>query len=144
LKRSAELQPLSHEHFEGLHFAAELARAHATGEPAEGWAESLAAFWANHLVPHFEAEEALIVPLLDDLAPLLAKRILNEHQTIRNLVETIAVRPATWETGLSSFSDVLTAHIRFEERVAFPTAEKLADAETLAHVGDRLAELHGG
>lgn len=144
MKRSIELQPLSHEHFEGLHFAAELKRAYEAGDPADDVAPSVAAFWANHLVPHFAAEEDLIVPILDDVAPDMAERIRHEHAEIRKLVEQISVSPASWESGLSSFPDVLTAHIRFEERDAFPTAEKLADAETLARVGAQLAELHGG
>lgn len=143
MKRSPELQPLSHDHFEGLHFAAVLTRECEADEEADGCAASVAAFWANHLLPHFEAEEELIVPILDDVAPAMADRIRREHQKIRSLVEQITVTPVSWDNGLSRFPDVLTAHIRFEEREAFPAAEKLADAETLARVGARLAELHG-
>lgn len=141
MKRSEALEPLSHDHYEGLQFAARLRRARRAGEAAAPWAEAVGAFWRDHLVPHFADEEALVLPVLQDGAAPLAAQMLDEHRTIRALVEQIErveERETPWDGPLGTFADVLAAHIRFEEREAFPAAERLASAETLAHLGARL------
>ena len=138
MKRSEALEPLSHDHYEGLRFAAGLRRAQRAGEDAALQAEAVPEFWRAHLVPHFAEEEALVVPVLEGGAPSLARQLRDEHRAIGALVERIEREPAAWDGPLGAFADALTAHIRFEERHAFPAAERLADGPTLAQIGAHL------
>ncbi len=127
MKRSEVLRPLSHDHYEGLQLAARLRRARRAGEDPAGWAETVGAFWRDHLVPHFAEEEALVIPVLLAGAPPLAERIRAEHRAIEALVAAVEAERADWNGRLGDVADVLTAHIRFEERGAFPAAERLLE-----------------
>ena len=134
MNRSTALQPLSHDHHQGLAFAARLRQAHRAGESAAAWAEAIGAFWREHLVPHFAEEEELVLPVLQGAATPVAQQLIREHEAIKAHVTALGETPVSWEDGLLVFADLLTAHIRFEEREAFPAAEGLATAETLARI----------
>src|SRR5690606_7641599 len=125
MKRAEALQPLSHDHHHGLQMVARIRRGLRDGGDTAALAAAVPAFWAEHLVPHFAEEEALVVPLLREGAPALAERMLREHETLRELTEAVA--EAGGATELSAFADALAAHIRFEEREAFPAAERLME-----------------
>ena len=142
MKRSHALEPLSHDHHAGLVFVSRLRAAQRAGDdPARLAAETLA-FWHDHLVPHFEEEEAFVLPLLERGAPALATQLLDEHRQIRQLVEDLGSEPDTWKGPLGAVASALVAHIRFEEREAFPAAERLADAQTRAHIGAQIRAAH--
>ena len=136
MKRDPALQPLSHDHYEGLQFAARLRQRLRAGEDPAPLAPEVAAFWREHLVPHFASEEAFVLPILRAGAEPLADRMLREHASIRSLVAAVEAAPEA--EALGAFGDALVAHIRFEEREAFPAAERLADAETLARLGAQI------
>lgn len=136
MKRSAALEPLSHDHHEGLAFAARLRRAQRTGADPAPLAAEVAAFWREHLVPHFEQEEAVVLPVLEHGAAPLAAQMVREHRQIRQLVEAVGAGPASWDGPLAAVADALAAHIRFEEREAFPAAERLTS--DLDRLGRRL------
>ena len=134
MKRADALQPLSHDHYEGLHLAARLRKALRADTDLTGWPDEIAAFWREHLVPHFADEEATVLPVLEAGAPDLASQMTREHAEIERLVREIDAST----DALGTFADALAAHIRFEEREAFPAAERLADAETLAAIAHHL------
>lgn len=136
MKRADALQPLSHDHYEGLQLAARLRKALRSEDELTGWPDEIAAFWREHLVPHFADEEATVLPVLEAGAPELAEQMTREHAAIERLVREIDASPA----ALERFADALAAHIRFEEREAFPAAERLADDATLAAIAHRLAD----
>ncbi len=136
MKRSEALQPLSHDHHKGLQFAARLRTSLRTGDDVAGLPAEVAAFWRDHLVPHFADEEAFVLPVLRGGASLLADRMVEEHEAIEALVRT--VETAHDDPPLAAFAEALVAHIRFEEREAFPAAERLADEETLARIGEQV------
>ncbi len=140
MKRSTALEPLSHDHYEGLQMAARLRRARRDGDAAAPWAEAVGAFWRDHLVPHFADEEAVVLPLLREAAAPLADRMRDEHRSIGALVARIEAEPAGWEGPLGTVAGVLAARLRFEEREAFPAAERLASAEAIARVGEQLRD----
>ena len=142
MKRSAALEPLSHDHHEGLAFVARLRRARRTGEAPAPLAAEVTAFWRDHLVPHFEEEEAFVLPVLQAGAAPLAAQMAEEHRQIRQLVEAVDAEAAAWDGPLGTVADALAAHIRFEEREAFPAAERLADAGTLARLGRQIHDAH--
>ncbi|MEP0546938.1 MAG: hemerythrin domain-containing protein [Rhodothermales bacterium] len=132
MKRSPALQPLSHDHYEGLHLVARLRKALRAGEDMTDWPGIIAAFWCDHLVPHFAEEEALVLPVLREGAPPLAERMSREHEALRRLTEAVGEAGAAPGEVLTSFADALAAHIRFEEREAFPVAEGLLGIGTSA------------
>jgi hemerythrin-like domain-containing protein len=127
VKRAEALQPLSHDHHHGLQMVARIRRGLRDGADAATLVAAVHAFWAEHLVPHFAEEEALVVPLLRRPPPALAERMLREHEALRALTEA-AVEAEAPEQALAAFADALAAHIRFEEREAFPAAERLMAA----------------
>jgi hemerythrin-like domain-containing protein len=134
MKRAAALQPLSHDHHAGLAFVARLRRALRTGTDLADWPDEIAAFWRDHLVPHFADEEATVLPVLEAGAPALAEQMTREHREVERIVREVEATPAS----LERFADALAAHIRFEERETFPAAERLADAATLAAIAHHL------
>ena len=142
MTRSAALEPLSHDHHEGLAFAARLRRARRDGDDPVPLVAEVAAFWRDHLVPHFADEEAFVLPVLEDGAAPLAAQMVEEHRQIRALVERVAAEAPTWGGPLGEVADALAAHIRFEEREAFPSAERLADADALARIGHQIHDTH--
>ncbi len=141
MRRSDALEPLSHDHHAGLVFVARLRAAQRAGDDPAPLAAEVAAFWRGHLVPHFQDEEALVLPLLERGAPALAAQMLDEHRQIRQLVEAASGAPAGWGGPLGSVAGVLAAHIRFEERQAFPAAERLA-GDALADLRTRIHDAH--
>ncbi len=141
MKRSAALEPLSHDHHAGLAFVARLRKARRAGNDPSPLAVEVAAFWRDHLVPHFEEEEAFVLPVLDDGAAPLAAQMVEEHRQIRALVEQVAAEAPSWDGPLGAVADALAAHVRFEEREAFPAAERLA--ADLDRLGDQIREAHG-
>jgi hemerythrin-like domain-containing protein len=136
MKRSAALEPLSHDHHAGLAFVARLRKAQRDGADPAPLVAEVARFWREHLVPHFEEEEAFVLPVLREGAPGLAAQMLDEHRAIRPLAEA----PEAGWAGLGAFTDALAGHIRFEEREAFPAAERLA--ADLDRLGEQIRGAH--
>lgn len=141
MKRSDALEPLSHDHHEALVFVAGLRRAHRAGDDPTPLASRAAAFWRDHLAPHFGEEEAVVLPVLQSGAPELAAQMLAEHAGIRALIGAIAAAPPAWGGPLGRLAETLAAHVRFEERDAFPAAERLAGTDDLARLGAALHDL---
>jgi hemerythrin-like domain-containing protein len=142
MKRSAALEPLSHDHHAGLAFVARLRAAQRGGADPAPLAAELAAFWHDHLVPHFADEEAYVLPILEHGAAPLAAQMVDEHRQIRQLVEDVRTEPPSWDGPLGTVAGALAAHIRFEERHAFPAAERLAGDDTLARIGTQIHHAH--
>ena len=119
MKRSAALAPLSRDHHHALDAALRLRR-----DREEGVA-NFEEFFEGHGRRHFEIEEELLVPLLPQA---MADRILGEHAEIRARAERLPAEPA--ELG-----ELLTAHVRFEEREAFAALESALPEDRLAELG---------
>lgn len=79
---------------------------------------SIRAHWHTMLAAHFEKEEQLIRIAQDTLDPQAVARILAEHAELRILAAgPCALEPAA---RLRSFADLVSAHVRYEERTFFP------------------------
>ena len=98
-------------------------------------------FWDTDLKAHFESEEQLLIPALDKAGfnAVLTGQLLREHAELRSLI-------ASFQTGtvsavlLDQFATLLEAHIRFEEKVYFPEAERVLNEQQLIAVGIHLHE----
>lgn len=120
MKRDPRLQSLSSEHHRALVLARRLA-ALAQVAAADGARELQAAF-AQQLEPHFHVEEELLVPaLLAAGQSALARRLADEHASLRASATAIA---AGEYPRLVDFANGLTEHVRFEERELFPCCEQ--------------------
>lgn len=133
LKRAKELQPLSHDHHQGLLLCWKIRMGfNAQIEPKRikkyaDW------FYKIHLAPHFELEEKYIFTILNTDNELVM-RALAEHRRLKRLFkETMEL-----EKTLSHIEEELEAHIRFEERILFGEIQKSATIEQLA----KIEELH--
>jgi hemerythrin-like domain-containing protein len=133
VKRAAELAVLSREHHVALELALRLRRARS--EDAERLAADAAEFWRQESSEHFRLEEQFLLPRLachaaaDD--PDIA-RTLSDHAELRRRFASIG------DGGLDALrrlGELLTEHVRFEERVLFPRIESTLDPDELAAVG---------
>lgn len=141
MKRSEQLEPLSHDHFEGLLVARRLKGGLAKGASAAEMAAFIVHFWDAHLVNHFRQEEELLVgPLEQTGGAELAARMTAEHRSLLAHVEVLRGEAAAG--AVEHFAAALPAHIRFEERELFPYLEAQLDPLALERIGARLRAEH--
>jgi iron-sulfur cluster repair protein YtfE (RIC family) len=126
-RRHDSLIPLSHQHQHALAFALTIKRriGMEKGEPA--WFDlmvvKLKEIFANELNFHFAAEEQVLFAEMErHLGKLhIVDELVAEHQELRKLAAQFQTSPSFYR--LSSFAELLEAHIRKEERVLFTEFE---------------------
>jgi hemerythrin-like domain-containing protein len=141
VKRAPELAPLSRDHHVALEHALRLRRASA------GDADTVVAAFLAFLVhdgrAHFAQEEKLLVPAVPDDHADLATRMLTEHEEILSRAAALGRRPDA--ASARALGELLSRHVRFEERELFPLLERRLPAARLLELGreltrDRLAQ----
>jgi hemerythrin-like domain-containing protein len=137
LKRSKELTPLSHEHHDGLLFAWKINQGLDNNTSLETLCNYTRWFWANHIKPHFQDEEKVLIQFLPADNPMV-KQMISEHIQIRDLVISLDKEPDN--STLKILSEFLTKHIRFEERELFPYVETTLTEEQLNSIYQQLAK----
>lgn len=142
MKRSEHLEPLSHDHFEGLQVARRLREGLRRDAPREVMEAYVVHFWDTYLTEHFRQEETLLVePLQRTGGAKLAEQMLSEHRALGSLVD--GMRNETGSTNsLAEFAASLKSHIRFEERRLFPHLEQRLEESALQPIGRRLRASH--
>jgi hemerythrin-like domain-containing protein len=141
MKRTEHLEPLSHDHYAGLHVAMRLRKGLAKGAAADEMATFIVHFWDAYLVNHFRQEEELLVePLQRTGGAELSARMTREHGQLLSLVDGMRETPGN--ALIEKFAALLPEHIRFEERELFPYLEEHLDAPTLAAIGNQLQAEH--
>ncbi|MCP5269340.1 MAG: hemerythrin domain-containing protein [Zoogloeaceae bacterium] len=139
MKRCPALLDLSREHHGALSLAVRLRRAAESGDEAAIEAACLRAqqVFLQELLPHFKEEEQCLLPLLEAVgANAVVARTLIEHRAMQRLIRELDLPDAE---VLLRFADLLTAHVRFEERELFERAEALVGEEKLATALQRVA-----
>jgi len=128
MKRSPILLELSREHHTALVLVLRIARANES--PAQAaLLNSVPAIFRNELEPHFQEEEQGVLPQLATAGELaLVKRTLDEHRQLRELVARLATGDLSC---LKPFGVLLKAHVQFEERELFVTAQAVLPAAYL-------------
>jgi hemerythrin-like domain-containing protein len=132
IKRTKQLAPLSREHHDALVFLLRLKQGLKNGTASSLMSDYVKWFWVNNLAHHFEQEESLLLPVLTH-EDEMAVRLKNEHQTIRRLVSE-----KLNEAKIALFTELLNAHIRFEEREFFPYIEKKISMPQLNEIFKKL------
>ena len=135
LKRSEQLKSLSREHHAGLLFSWKIKQGIGIGVSVERLKNYVNYFMNGHLIAHFEKEERLLFGLVDAPVCLQAKK---EHAVLMDHMQKINHSPLINPNIFIELIDMLNNHIRFEERVVFPTLEKLLDEQTLSSIHDEL------
>ncbi|WP_431135189.1 hemerythrin domain-containing protein [Psychroserpens mesophilus] len=128
-KRHKALQPLSREHHHGLLLSWKIRTGFNKNIEPERMRTYANWFFENHLIPHFEIEEAHIFPILKPDHELI-KRALAEHRRLKRLFSETENDTKT----LSKIEEELEKHIRFEERVLFPEIQKVATETQLKQI----------
>jgi hemerythrin-like domain-containing protein len=146
-RRHDSLIPLSHDHHHALAQARRLeAAASMTDVPERRRAaDDFVNFYLGRLVRHFrEEEELFFAPLVDnDESRDHVMRAVSEHLQMHALARALRRQLADGEADpetLKRLSELLTAHVRWEERDLLPLVESLLSPEQLeefATVGRR-------
>lgn len=116
MKRGERLAPLSRDHHLALVHALRLRRA--TPDDVAQVVAGFLAYLLGHGLRHF-AEEEQLAPEVPDAG--LAARMLEEHAEILRRAERLGGDPQVAEAH--ALGDLLSGHVRFEERVVFPLLE---------------------
>lgn len=130
MKRAEALRPLSRDHHKALVAAIRLREA----TDADSGAAAFVEFWQEHGRHHFHVEEDVLLPcwaLHGNLDEAAVHRMLDEHLQIRRGV----LRLESGGAGLPELAELgqlLTDHVRFEERQLFPLIEEQLDPDALA------------
>jgi hemerythrin-like domain-containing protein len=102
-------------------------------------------FYRDHLVPHFEAEEKALFPVMKEQVVESLKTIytlLHQHKEIRERVKSLENPEQTGlEDRLREFGELLDGHIRIEEDKLFPLFEKSVPEEVAEDVGREIARI---
>ncbi len=88
-------------------------------------------FYAQHIQPHFEAEEKYIFPILgpDDE---MVREALASHRKL----EKLFAGSVDMENDLKQIEKELENHIRFEERTLFNKIQEVASTDQVKLIGD--------
>lgn len=137
MRRHKSIINLSHDHHQGL-VLAQLIRKNAPQyknlpNTIEGKVEYTLNEYRTGLLPHFKKEEEILFPFVKDIDENLDKTIeqlLDEHKRINYLVGQIEKNDEK-EKYLDELGDLLTHHIRKEERELFDSIQNILTEEEL-------------
>ena len=139
-RRHDGLLPLTHDHHHALAQARHL-RLAAGGGSRELFLESQSflEFFYEDTVNHFREEEEVVFPLAmaDERASGLLSRVVTEHLQIHALVAQLALEvEGAWVHSATAIrlAEHLEAHIRLEEREAFPLLEQVVSDDQLRKI----------
>jgi hemerythrin-like domain-containing protein len=130
---------LSHDHHSGLLFCWKIKEGLKRGVDALRIKSYINFFWENHLSEHFQEEEVLLFNRLTDPLTRQAKQ---EHAMLTKRVKRMNHYEVENNEDFVIFAELMTKHIRFEERVLFPHLEKELPISTLETVGAYLEQQH--
>jgi hemerythrin-like domain-containing protein len=141
MKRSEALRELSRDHHRALEAALKLRRA--TDADAQQAAVEFLEFWRDHGALHFRLEEDVLLPgaasHLDPTDPDVV-RVLTDHVEIRRRAGDLGDGADVGAAQLNALGEILTDHVRHEERVLFPMIEEALSDDELAALAQRVDE----
>jgi hemerythrin-like domain-containing protein len=138
--RDPSLIPLSHQHQHALALCVRIDRALlAAGADLAAWQLEVHQLYVSEVQFHFAAEEKVLFPAarrFPELAPLV-EELSSEHRHLKEFF-IHAERGAMNQAELGKFPELLSAHIRKEERQLFEGMQQRMDAEQLSAIGIEL------
>jgi hemerythrin-like domain-containing protein len=140
--RDPSLAPLSRQHQHALALCVRIDRGpRATAEEISGWQREIVSLFNQEVRFHFDAEERVLFPAAERFAELrkLVSELRAEHVTIRTAVDCAAAGTMNAES-LTTFTSLLSSHIRREERELFEAMQRLFSSEELHELGNAVAD----
>jgi hemerythrin-like domain-containing protein len=140
--RDKSLVPLSRQHQHALALCVRINRAPlASAREVQAWQVEVEQHFALEIQHHFAAEEKDVFPVARQHAELvpLVEELLAEHVQLRGLFEQARVR-ALDGPALRQFAEMLSAHIRKEERQLFEEMQRQMGPEELERLGGHIEE----
>jgi hemerythrin-like domain-containing protein len=138
--RDSNLVPLSRQHQHALALCVRIDRA-LRARPIEAgpWQSEIARDFEQEIQFHFAAEEQVLFPMAQRFPELgsLADELAAEHGRLREYFARAQQRTMS-ATELKEFADMLSSHIRKEERQLFEGMQKVFSREELAALGAQL------
>ena len=137
MRRHESLIPLSKQHHQAL-ILAQLLKKDAPqykGLPVDsaGKREYLLRKFKEHLVPHFDAEENILIPFLlgrNKRIDELSEEIIAEHKLIVDYVERIGRKEDLIE-NMNKLGHLISKHVRKEEREYFQLVQEVLPEKDL-------------
>jgi iron-sulfur cluster repair protein YtfE (RIC family) len=131
MKRAKSIYRLSHDHHHALK-AAQLIKKDAPvfknlPGSTEGKVDYIINFYKEELIPHFYNEEEILFKIVKgrkQTVDLLIDEIKAEHKKISGLVRQLSIDENKAEI-LDKLGNLLSGHIRKEERILFPQIESI-------------------
>lgn len=135
IKRSAQLQPLSREHHDGLLYVWKIREGLDNNTSIERLKDYTSWYWKHHIKPHFFQEEKLLVPFMPVSNPLII-RLKKDHDYIRELI--LVIDKEADRHDFVRLANLIETHIRFEERELFQYLEANLTENQLTEIYEKL------
>lgn len=132
IKRSKHLLTLSKDHHAGLLFCWKIKEGLKRNVELYRIKKYINFFWEHHLKEHFREEETLLFNEIDDP---LCQQGKAEHRMLENRLNQLNHYENEAAGEYTLFAELLTKHIRFEERTLFPHLEVSLPLAVLSSVG---------
>jgi hemerythrin-like domain-containing protein len=140
--RDKSLVPLSRQHQHALALCVRINRARlASVREVQAWQQEIEQHFALEIQYHFAAEEKDVFPLARqqaNLAPVV-EELLAEHVRLREYFQRAQAR-ALDGPELRQFAEMLSTHIRKEERGLFEEMQKHLSSADLERMGGRIQQ----
>lgn len=147
MKRHESLIPLSRQHHDALILAQLIKKGapHYKGLPTtlEGKREYALEKFRDHLVPHFEAEELILIPFVlgsDKKIDEISQKVIDQHKQISMIVEEIRNQNDV-EDNLNRLGNLISEHVRLEERTLFQRIQEVLPESQLQKLAEELSYL---
>ena len=140
--RDKNLVPLSRQHQHALALCVRINRARlSTPSEVKAWQSEIQQHFEQEIRYHFDAEEQHLFPVARQFAELnpLVDELVAERVHLRGYFAR-ATAGALEASGLRSFAETLSSHIRKEERQLFEGMQERMGAEALAKIGAKIDE----
>lgn len=136
--RDRSLIPLSHDHQHALALCVRIRRTLSgvkTASTIQTLADSVISHFETEMQGHFNCEETIVFPAfacIEGTCQLTAE-LVRDHRGLAALVEQMRSQPD--DRLLESFAELLTEHVRKEERVLFEEIQRLLSREEMDRIG---------
>lgn len=138
--RDKNLIPLSHQHQHALALCVRIDRAIQAGQvDVAAFQAEVRQIFEQEICAHFEAEEQVLLPAAEQFSELklLVAELIAEHAVLREMFE-LSQASEFDRAMLTKFAELLSTHIRKEERQLFESMQGLLTKEQMAALGEGL------
>src|ERR1700756_2129333 len=143
--RDKNLVALSRQHQHALALCVRINRAGLSSRTElEAWQSEIQQHYEHEIQHHFAAEEAHLFPAADKFPELseLVEQLRNEHKRLRQYFAEASARCLEAQR-VRDFADLLSTHIRKEERELFEGMQNKMAPEELERIGHSVKEMLG-